>query len=338
MLKRAIRLYRYQLPIETGRVLKKASFAVREGFILECEENNGIGRGEIAPLPSFSQEGCDEALLQIKNFARRWVSGEKLDWEGLYPSVSFGFSLALSNLSTSDISCLAFQRSSVFIATLVDIFSPNASKQLASLTTKVVKVKLGRASPLQEARQLNLLFSDSPWVKIRADVNQTWTLAAAQTFFSALSKDVNKQFDFFEEPCQTPALSLLMAQQWRVKLAWDESLRGGLTVLDTLKSTLVSSHIKALVIKPTLEGSLSRLAKWASIAKKHQLELIISSSLESSFGLGELAKLAAQVAPDVAAGLDTDSLFTHNLIRPFSEANRPLIGLEQCESICVLTG
>ncbi len=220
---------------------------------------------------------------------------------------------------------------------MIDIFSPYALKQLAKLKTRVVKVKLGRAEPLQEAKQLALLFSPYPWLKIRADVNQAWTLSQARTFFSALSHDMLKQFDFFEEPCQTQAFSLLVAEQWGVKLAWDESLRAGLTKSGAIDPNLLSSHLKALVIKPTLDGSLSRLVRWAKIAKAHQLQLVISSSLESSFGLNELAKLARQFAPDVAAGLDTDSLFTHNLITPFQAKSRPLIGLEKCESICILT-
>lgn len=344
MTKRSIRLYRYQLPIQTGVMLKKTSLAVRQGFILECEENNCVGRGEIAPLPSFSQEGLDEALSQTKSLASRWINGKSLDWEKLYPSVSFGFSLALANLSASvtHASCLAShpqacQNAPVAVASLIDIFSPRASKQLAGLKANLVKVKLGRADPLQEAKQLTLLFSAYPWLKIRADVNQAWTLSNAKRFFSALSCNFHQQFDFFEEPCHTQALSLLVAEQWGVKLAWDESLRTGLSVSGAIDPRLLSPHLKALVIKPTLEGSLARLAKWASIAKNHQLQLVISSSLESSFGLSELSKLAKQFAPEVAAGLDTDSLFSQNLIKPFRVKNRPLIGLEKCELVCVLT-
>lgn len=63
------------------------------------------------------------------------------------------------------------------------------------------------------------------------------------------------------------------------------------------------------------------------------LETVISSSLESSFGLTQLARIASWLTPQTVPGLDTLSLHQAQLVRQWPESSLPLIGLNELERI-----
>ncbi|MGL6054839.1 MAG: o-succinylbenzoate synthase, partial [Vibrio metschnikovii] len=58
---RSAKLYQYQLPMDSGVILREQKLTQREGFIVELEQDGQVGRGEIAPLPGFSRESLQEA-------------------------------------------------------------------------------------------------------------------------------------------------------------------------------------------------------------------------------------------------------------------------------------
>ena len=66
-------------------------------------------------------------------------------------------------------------------------------------------------------------------------------------------------------------------------------------------------------IKPTLVGSLQDCQ---ADCATHSLGIkaVISSSIESSLGLTQLARIAAQYTPNVTPGLDTLNLMQHQII------------------------
>ena len=64
-------------------------------------------------------------------------------------------------------------------------------------------------------------------------------------------------------------------------------------------------HLSAVVIKPTLIGSIQRCAELINQAHSLGLKAVISSSIESSLGLSQLARIAQQYTPNVTPGLDT---------------------------------
>lgn len=55
--------------------------------------------------------------------------------------------------------------------------------------------------------------------------------------------------------------------------------------------------VAAIVIKPTLVGSLARCQQLVQQAHQAGLVAVISSSIESSLGLTQLARLAAWLTP-----------------------------------------
>jgi len=54
---------------------------------------------------------------------------------------------------------------------------------------------------------------------------------------------------------------------------------------------------------------------------------VISSSLESSLGLTQLARIAAQYTPNEIPGLDTLNLMRHQVLRAWPGSDLPLIDL-----------
>ncbi len=76
-----------------------------------------------------------------------------------------------------------------------------------------------------------------------------------------------------------------------------------------------SRGVRAVVIKPTLTGSLQKVQQQVAAAHALGLSVVISSSIESSLGLTQLARVAAWLTPQTIPGLDTLALMGAQLVR-----------------------
>lgn len=68
------------------------------------------------------------------------------------------------------------------------------------------------------------------------------------------------------------------------------------------------------MLKPTLLGSLAHCEALVTRARELRLKVIVSSCFESGVGLGQLARLAGEWAPDQAPGLDTRRWLARDLL------------------------
>jgi molybdopterin/thiamine biosynthesis adenylyltransferase len=73
-------------------------------------------------------------------------------------------------------------------------------------------------------------------------------------------------------------------------------------------------QLRALVLKPTLLGALANSEALVARARELKLKVIVSSCFESGLGLGQLARLAGEWAPDQAPGLDTRRWLARDLL------------------------
>ena len=89
-----------------------------------------------------------------------------------------------------------------------------------------------------------------------------------------------------------------------------------------------AENLNAIVLKPTLIGSLNKCINLIKQAHQLGLNAVISSSIESTLGLSQLARIAQQYTPNMAPGLDTANLMQHQLIRPFAHTNLPLVSFD----------
>ncbi|HBX3594158.1 TPA: o-succinylbenzoate synthase, partial [Klebsiella pneumoniae subsp. pneumoniae] len=132
---------------------------------------------------------------------------------------------------------------------------------------------------------------------------------------------------FLEEPCKTREDSRAFSRETGIAIAWDESLR------EADFRFVAEPGVRAVVIKPTLTGSLQKVQQQVAAAHALGLSVVISSSIESSLGLTQLARIAAWLTPQTIPGLDTLSLMGAQLVRPWPESVLPVLNIDALEPL-----
>jgi len=329
----SMRLYGYSLPLLKRLDLGGHTLQSRQGIIVELWDETGCAAfGEVAPLVGFSHESLDDAKQQLTRLRfsvtdaaipdnMQELSGGFETWLGAYdlsPSVRFGFETAVLSLMAS--------RRGVALCRLIsdhplDEITVNAlltgeqseilerAGVLRSEGWRAFKLKVGRRTVdddirlTREVRQR--IGSDAI---LRLDANQRYSRTDFNQFaLGAQGCDI----DYIEEPVSSAVdlQALLEDARTSLPLALDETLQ-------TMKpGELHRCHnIKAIVLKPTVLG-LERAAQFARAAIERGVEVVISSSFESSLGLSVLAQLAAGInVTDVPVGLDTSGWFRRDLL------------------------
>ena len=337
-------LYRYELPFSEPLTLKGTLLHYREGLLLELEADDGgqIGRGEVSPLPGFSRESLEEAADQARDLASSvlgrevtedWIDPDgdfsrQLDSMGLAPSARFGFELALWNL------CAASRgrslpeliaprpRTTVAVSALIS-GPPNTALQEArgalSAGYEAVKLKVG-GRPVEEdvelVRAVREELGDA--VALRLDANRAWSLEEAARFAGGTS---GLRLEYVEEPLADPTLLAAFVRDHGVAVALDESLVG-------MEPESLADHpyARAVVLKPTLLGGISRTLRFAGLASRLGAKPIVSSAYETGVGTIALAALAAGVGgEEVPAGLDTYRRLAGDVLRPRLDLPAPRV-------------
>ena len=162
---------------------------------------------------------------------------------------------------------------------------------------RTVKLKVGGrtvAGDLRLVRELGEMLGDS--ISLRLDANRAWGYEEAAEFVRAAPR-----FEYVEEPLSDPARLPHLAGEFSVPVALDESLVG-------MEPEELGEHryARAVVLKPTLLGGISRTLRTAERALRLGMKPVISSAYESGVGTAALVALAAGIGEHpVAAGLDT---------------------------------
>ncbi|MFI5334608.1 MAG: enolase C-terminal domain-like protein [Chlamydiales bacterium] len=246
----------------------------RAGALIELIDAGGKrGVGEIAPLPGWSLETLDEALAALKN------------GEMTYPSLKFALETAYLGLNLPQLPI------SLPYCPLLMGSREKILRDARHVVGGVVKVKI---SDFSDEEAEGLLQELKETFSLRVDLNRKWSLARALKFFS---KFVPEDFDFIEEPCA----KVEDLKHFPFPIGADESLRD--TPLEELSKI---PHLKALVLKPTLQGGLRVAHKLASFAQEKNLDLVFSAAFESGVGIAQIALLAYKLnGPVKSLGLDT---------------------------------
>ena len=314
---RKAKIYSFSLPMEAGVILRYQRLKTRDGLLVCLQDGDNEGWGEISPLPEFSQETLEEATAETIVRLNEWVKDGKISDSPL-PSVAFGCSCAVAEL-TGELPQDADYRKA-------PLCSGDPDDLILSLDAmegeKVAKVKVGLYEAVRDGMVANLLLEAVPELKLRLDANRSWTRTKADGFAKYVNPDYRDRIAFLEEPCKTREESLQFAADTGINIAWDESVR------EEGFKVEAQAGVAAIVIKPTLTGSLAYCRSLVEDAHRLGLQAVISSSIENSFGLTQLARVAHWLTPNTIPGLDTVSLIQSQLIRPWPQCNIPLQQLE----------
>jgi o-succinylbenzoate synthase len=337
-----LNLYRYELPLSEPLELKGTTLRHREGILVEAVgEGDLAGWGEAAPLPGFSRESLDEVVRQLRGRAASLAAREatddwmdpdgelrrELDALGLAPSARFGLELALWNLySASSGKALpelltARPRATVPINALIS--SPDHALEEARRALAAgyegVKLKVGARGVEEDVelvRAVRETLGDG--VALRLDANRAWSFGEAERFAGAVA---DLDLEYVEEPLADPALLSSLARDDGLAVALDESLVG-------MEPEALEDHdyARAVVLKPTLLGGITRTLRFARVASRLGVRLVISSAYETGVATSALVALAAGVGDEaVPAGLDTYRRLAGDVLRPRLDLASPRV-------------
>lgn len=309
---RGATLYGYDIALDAGVVLRNQRLKTRQGMLVKLTDGAREGWGEIAPLPTFSHETSGEAQQQAISGLTQWCNGGQ-PAESDLPSVAFGISCALAELTSS-----LPETGEYRLAQLCSGDPDALFQQLQQQPQPLAKMKVGLYEAIRDGMQVNLLLEALPHLTLRLDANRSWTLEKALSFARYVAPEWRSRIAFIEEPCRDRAQSLAFAAQTGINIAWDETLR------DSDDALSAEPGVVAVVIKPTLTGSIRRVQQQVLQAQAQGLTPVISSSLESSLGLTQLARLAHWLTPGVLPGLDTLQLMQQQVLRAWPGSTLPV--------------
>lgn len=319
---RRAQVYRWQIPMDAGVVLRERRLKTRDGLFVHLRQGEREGWGEVSPLPGFSQESLEEAQAAVLSWARAWREGAEPALPDI-PSAAFGVSCALAELEGR------FPDAANYRAAPLCTGDPDELFALLSAMPgeKVAKIKVGLYEAVRDGMVANLLLEAIPDLHLRLDANRAWTPLKAQQFAKYVNPAYRNRIAFLEEPCKTRDDSRAFARETGIAIAWDESLR------EADFAFIAEPGVSAVVIKPTLTGSLEKVREQVAAAHSVGLKAVISSSIESSLGLTQLARLAAWLTPETIPGLDTLNLMQAQLIRTWPDSALPCLGVEALEPL-----
>ena len=320
--KRNAQVYRWQIPMDAGVVLRNQRLKTRDGLFVHLRDGERNGWGEVSPLPGFSVETLGDAQAALLAWVTAWLQGNEMPLPEL-PSVAFGLSCALAELHDE------LPQAADYRAVPLGTGDPDELiLKLADMAgEKVAKVKVGLYEAVRDGMVVNLLLEAIPDLTLRLDANRAWTPLKAQQFAKYVNPDYRTRIAFLEEPCKTRDDSRTFARETGIAIAWDESLREADFQFEA------EAGVRAVVIKPTLTGSLERVKSQVAAAHVLGLTAVISSSIESSLGLTQLARIAAWLTPKTIPGLDTLNLMQTQLLRRWPESTLPCGTLEDMEPL-----
>ncbi|WP_135458007.1 o-succinylbenzoate synthase [Vibrio echinoideorum] len=325
---RQAKLYRYQLPMDSGVILRDNKLSERMGYIIQLECDGKTGFGEVAPLPGFSQEDTEQAGIQLQHELELWShNNPQTPFDELHPSVAFGFSMAMMELR-GDLHAEGNYQAAPLCTGDPDELIPVLNEMKGE---KVAKVKVGLYEAIRDGMLVSLFLESIPDLTLRLDANRAWKPEKAKQFIKYISPSLRQRISFIEEPCLKPEDSLAFAIDHGVAIAWDETLQEAVRSPEFNLSDLTG--VKAIVIKPTLIGSVERCVAIIERAQQLGIKPVLSSSIESSLGLTQIARLAQQYLPNEVPGLDTIGLYQQQLEVSWPGCQLPVSTLKQQQLI-----
>lgn len=305
-----------------GTLHHKISWMLR---VTDAQGRTGIG--ECGPLPGLSYDDRPDFGTRLLRLCEQFNAGEEAVFQeslGDYPSIRFGFEMALRDLAGGGQRLLfpsAFTQGVqpipinglIWMGDVRAMERQIADKLLEGYTT--LKMKVGAIDFSHEYQLLADIrerFSAEE-LTLRVDANGAWSPAEAGEKLNQLAA---LELHSIEQPIaagQWEALASLIAKS-PVPVALDEELIGlSETEVGRLLDTVRPPFI---VLKPTLLGGFAASESWIAAAEARGIGWWVTSALESNIGLNAIAQWTATLGSLLPQGLGTGSLYTNNFACP----------------------
>ncbi len=339
----------FQPPLQTAH----GRWPQREGLILRLVDESGQVRfGEIAPIPWFGTETLAQASDFCHQWPAQFKAEQILTIPNTLPACQFGFAAGLRVASHEPVSsprgnkrvealesrlkiasrspgignaqpspqALPYQRQDLSAEPLapVDVCGllPTGQAALNAWSTlwerghRTFKWKIGVAAVETELALFQQLVTALPEPsRLRLDANGGLTSAAAATWLTACDAAAGK-VEFLEQPLP-PDRSLAWlstaVHNFKTAIALDESV-ATVHQLEQVYQRLGSAVV--YIVKPAIAGFPQQLLDFC---RRHPLDVVISSALETPIGRHAALQLAQQLwalgMPQRALGLGVSQWF-----------------------------
>jgi o-succinylbenzoate synthase len=322
---RALRCVRQEFELAVPQRNARQQWRRRSALRVEIADEDGVGRGEAAPLPGYSPdtlEQAESAVLAISGAALQRalrLSEPAQVLQSVESLIGVDAPSARFALETALLDRLARQRGRPLWTLLGELLPPRAAAERVPLCAllsgdgpaallgevarqvargvRCFKLKIGpeRLQPEQAQLLAQLRAEHGTQIQLRLDANQSLLRPELACTFEQLASYCP---EFVEEPLAEPRAEELAG----LPCGWalDESLqRLGLREIELLSRV---AGCRALVLKPTCLG-LGRCIALAAQARQCSKAAVVSHVFEGVLGWRACAQLALALGPGAAAGL-----------------------------------
>ncbi len=324
---------RFKTPWQTA--LSKLLF--RQGFLVKLIINDSLSViGECAPMEAIGTESLADAQLfletQLPGMLGQKLTLSTLNNLNLYPACRFALETAMLALQAQGkkqpIAALLNPEYSkrININTMLGHLNRNITRnarQAEAEGYQCLKIKTGLETIETEALIIEDLIKQlAPSTKIRLDANKSWSAKETEWLLSFL-KPYEKQIDSIEEPLKyfDSIVYKTLQKNTNISLALDESFCN----IDFKKAPELYP-VDKLVLKPMAQGGIINTLHLARMAEQAKIKTVITSSLETAYGLWPIVHLCAAINNKQYHGLATASWLEDTIIKP-PEINHGIITL-----------
>jgi len=333
----AVRPFRVPLrrPLETGA----GPIALREGALLLLRDGEGrTGVGEAAPLPGQAAGTAAACIADLERVLPELEGQSASTMEAVedlvqrvgagHPAARFALESAMADLASRAAGLRMADwlaggrapRSEVPVNALVLGADPRAvaldAERLRRDGFGTFKLKVGVApQELDVARVEALRTAVGADARIRLDANGAWTPAAATAVLTALDRF---GIEYVEDPFpirsrEDIACLARVREGVAVPLAVDDAAANPSLCRELLRTRAAD----VLVLKPPSLGGLGATRALAAEAHRCGIAAVVTSSIDTAFGLTATLQLAASFEGDLpACGLATAGLLEFDLAEP----------------------
>jgi o-succinylbenzoate synthase len=331
----------YRLPLKNPLATAHGSIQEREGLLLTLTTDTGArGFGESAPLPGFGMESLARSRAALGDLARDLIgasvadlhadlhasSGSRMGVPHDCPGAQAALDCALSDLAAqaagqSLADWLAGRLRGESAATLSinavlqgegDDALRHSLKEARALGYSTFKLKVAArpvADDITQVRALRVHLREGEW--LRLDANGGWCEADASR---ALDEIGPESIEYVEQPVAVhDEAGMARLAKRGIPLAIDESASS----VAAVAHLLACAAIRVVVVKPAALGGLGVALAIIETALAQDVDVVVTSMIDSAVGVAMAAGLAAALPEQrYAHGLGTGALLASDLAPP----------------------